>query len=211
VTITHVSDALLKHALLGLDASTSIPAPPPTTCQLHSGLAETYLLNPLGLPLRPDGPLLVLAVSIFGWAQLQRCCVSDPCNILLLFCVCLQVQDWLDFVVGRSVVPPGAMRRDRPPERSRRSSGKKRRAAGATTEEELEDPALFDMGAGGRVSMDWGPRALYALRLWLAGCLCCCCRVAGLSSRARSFQHSRLQPSARMIFWELANSVHTCL
>jgi hypothetical protein len=66
--------------------------------------------------------------------------------------VCLQVQEWLDFVVGRSVVPPGALRRDRPPERSRRAAGKKRRAAGATTEEELEDLAAYNMSTGGRVS-----------------------------------------------------------
>jgi hypothetical protein len=29
-------------------------------------------------------PLLVLAVSFHGWVQLQRSCVSDPCNTLLL-------------------------------------------------------------------------------------------------------------------------------
>jgi hypothetical protein len=47
-----------------------------------STLSVRYTLLRVGFVLMV--PLLVLAVSFHGWVQLQRSCVSDPCNILLL-------------------------------------------------------------------------------------------------------------------------------
>jgi hypothetical protein len=47
-----------------------------------STLSVRYKLSRVGFVLMV--PLLVLAVSFHGWVQLQRSCVSDPCNTLLL-------------------------------------------------------------------------------------------------------------------------------
>jgi hypothetical protein len=51
-----------------------------------STLSVRYKLSRVGFVLMV--PLLVLAVSFHGWVQLQRSCVSDPCNTLLLLLLC---------------------------------------------------------------------------------------------------------------------------
>jgi hypothetical protein len=68
------------------NSSVSVLSAPFSVLQFPSNSVSTlsvrYKLSRVGFVLM--GPLLVLAVSFHGWVQLQRSCVSDPCNTLLL-------------------------------------------------------------------------------------------------------------------------------
>jgi hypothetical protein len=68
------------------NSSVSVLSAPFSVLQFPSNSVSTlsvrYKLSRVGFVLMV--PLLVLAVSFHGWVQLQRSCVSDPCNTLLL-------------------------------------------------------------------------------------------------------------------------------
>jgi hypothetical protein len=68
------------------NSTVSVLSAPFSVLQFPSNSASTlsvrYKLSRVGFVLMV--PLLVLAVSFHGWVRLQRSCVSDPCNTLLL-------------------------------------------------------------------------------------------------------------------------------
>jgi hypothetical protein len=84
------------------------------------------------------------------------------CLPLLL---CMQVSDWLDFIVGRVNAHPNQMPRERPLGKKR---SKKKRGAGATTEEDGEGQDLYNSGSG-RVSTTGLPCLPAPAQRWGAG------------------------------------------
>jgi hypothetical protein len=73
--------------------------------QACTSLSVRYKLSRVGFVLMV--PLLVLAVSFHGWVQLQRSCVSDPCNtLLLLFFACTSASRTSDMYLRHVLQPP---------------------------------------------------------------------------------------------------------